>query len=41
MWQDGPFVGFRFLSDAQEAADAIIRLLPECLPFDDIEMEAA
>ena len=41
VWQDGPFVGFRFLSDAQEAADAIIRLLPECLPFDDIELEAA
>jgi hypothetical protein len=41
IWQDGQFAGFRFLSNDQEAADAIIRLLPECLPFDDIEMEAA
>ena len=41
VWQDGPFVGFRFFSDAQEAADAVVRLSPECLPFDDIEMEAA
>jgi hypothetical protein len=41
IWQNGPFVGFRFLSDAQEAADAIIRLLPECLPLDDIEVDAA
>lgn len=41
IWQDGPSVGFRFLSDAQEAADAIIRLLPECLSLDDIELDAA
>ena len=40
-WQDGPFVGFRFLSDAQEATEAIIRFLPECIPFDDTETDAA
>ena len=41
IWQDGPFVGFRFLTDAQEATEAIMRLLPECVPSDDIESDAA
>lgn len=40
-WQDGSFVGLRFLSDAQEATEAINELLPQCDPFDDIETDAA
>jgi hypothetical protein len=41
VWQDGSIVGFRFLSDAQEAAEAINELLPQCVAFDDIETDAA
>lgn len=41
IWQDGPVAGFRFLSDAQEATEAISGLLPQCVPLDDIETDAA
>lgn len=41
IWRDGSVVGLRFLSDAQEATEAIKRLLPQCVPADDIETDAA
>lgn len=41
VWQDGLFVGFRFLSDEKESTEAIIRLLPQCVPGDDVETDAA
>ena len=41
IWQDGPVVGLRFLSDPQEVAAALKELLPECDPFDDVETDVA
>ncbi len=41
IWQDGPVVGVRFLSDPQEVAAALKELLPECDPFDDVETDVA
>ncbi len=41
IWQDGPVVGLRFLSDPQEVATALKELLPECVPFDDVETDVA
>ncbi len=41
IWQDGPIVGLRFLSDPQQVAAALKELLPECVPFDDVETDAA
>ena len=40
IWQDGPVVGLRFLSDPQQVAAALNELLPECGPFDDMKMGA-
>ncbi len=38
VWQDGAFVGVRFLKDHYEVARTLEELLPaECLRFDDIE----
>ncbi len=41
IWQDGPVVGLRFLSDPQLVAAALKELLPEGVPFDDVETGAA
>ncbi len=41
IWQDGPVVGLRFLSDPQLVAAALKELLPEGVPFDDAETGAA
>ncbi len=41
IWQDGPVVGLRFLSDPQQVAAAIKEWLPECVPFDDVETDVA
>ncbi len=41
IWQDGPFVGLRFLSDPQQVAATLKELLPECVPFDDVETDVA
>ncbi len=41
IWQDGPVVGLRFLSDPQQVAAALKELLPECDPFDDVETDVA
>ena len=41
IWQDGPVVGLRFLSDPQEVAATLKKLLPQCVPFDDVETDAA
>jgi len=41
IWQDGPVVGLRFLIDPQEVAAALKELLPECVPFDDVETDVA
>ena len=36
IWQDGPVVGLRFLSDPQQVAAALKEWLPECVPFEDL-----
>ena len=41
IWQDGPVVGLRFLSDPQQVAATLKELLPECVPFDDVETDVA
>ncbi len=41
IWQVGPVVGLRFLSDPQQVAAAIKERLPECVPPDDVETDAA
>ena len=41
IWQDGPVVGLRFLSDPQQVAAALKEWLPECDPFDDVETDVA
>ncbi len=41
IWQDGPVVGLRFLSDPQQVAATLKKLLPQCVPFDDGETDAA
>ncbi len=41
IWQDGPVVGLRFLSDPQQVTAALKELLPEDVPFDDVETSAA
>ncbi len=41
VWQDGPVVGLRFLSDPQQVAATLKELLPECVPFDDVETDVA
>ncbi len=41
IWQDGPVVCLRFLSDPQQVAAALKELLPECVPFDDVETDVA
>ncbi len=41
VWQDGPVVGLRFLSDPQQVAATLKELLPECVPFDDVVTDVA
>jgi hypothetical protein len=41
IWQDGPIVGLRFLSDPQQVTAALKELLPECVPFDEVETDVA
>ncbi len=41
IWQVVPVVGLRFLSDPQQVAAAIKERLPECVPPDDVETDAA
>ncbi len=41
IWQEGPVVGLRFLSDPQQVAAALQEWLPECVPPDDLETDAA
>ncbi len=41
IWQEGPVVGLRFLSDPQQVAATLKKLLPQCVPFDDGETDAA
>ncbi len=41
IWHDGRVVGLRFLSDPQQVAAALKELLPEGVPFDDVERDVA